>query len=111
MATLAPLRPEAHNSLAGEQQLTLALRPWRNRLALQQALRWTVNGFVAGVLLACLLLLISRFIAFPTVLFWAIAAISASLVCALGLATYYRPTFAYSARRVDALLGLHDRLS
>jgi membrane protein involved in colicin uptake len=111
MATLAPLRPEAHNSLVGEQQLTLALLPWRNRLSLQQALRWIVNGFIAGMLLACLLLLISRFIAFPTVLIWAIAAIVATLLCALGLSMYYRPTFAYSARRVDALLGLHDRLS
>src|ERR1700719_2750293 len=104
MATLAPLRPEAHNSLSGEQKLTLALLPWRSRLSRQQALRWTVNGFIAGLLLACLLLLISRFIPFPTVLFWAVAATAASLLCALGLAIYYRPSFAYSARRVDALL-------
>ncbi len=110
MATLAPLRPEAHNSLAGEQKLTLALLPWRSRLSLQQSLRWTVNGTIAGMLLACLLLLISRFVPFPAVLFWAIVAIAATLVCAVGLALYYRLTFAYSARRVDALLGLHDRL-
>lgn len=110
MATLAPLRPEAHNSLAGEQKLTLALLPWRSRLSLQQALRWTANGFITGGLLACLLLLVSRFVPFSTFLFWVIAAIALSLVCAFGLATYYRPTFAYCARRVDALLGLHDRL-
>lgn len=110
MATLAPLRREAHNSLTGEQKLTLSLLPWRSRLLLQQALRWTVNGFIAGMLLACLLLLISRFVPFPTVLFWAIVAIATTLVCAFGLAMYYRATLAYSARRVDALLGLHDRL-
>ena len=110
MATLAPLRPEMHNALAGEQKLILALLPWRSRLSLQQALRWTVNGLIAGMLLVCLLLLISRFIPFPAVLFWSIAAIAASLICAVGLAMYYRPTFAYSARRVDALLGLQDRL-
>lgn len=110
MATLAPLRPEAHNALAGERRLTLALLPWRRRLSLQQALRWTVNGTISGMLLACLLLLISRFVPFPTVLLWAIVAITVSLVCAVGLAMYYRPTFAYSAHRVDTLLGLHDRL-
>src|SRR5258708_9745704 len=99
MATLAPLRPEAHNSLAGEQKLTLALLPWRSRLSLQQALRWTINGLIAGILLACLLLLISRFVPFPTVLFWSIAAIVLSIVCALALALYFRPAFPYSARR------------
>jgi hypothetical protein len=110
MATLAPLRPEAHNSLAGEQKLTLALFSWRRRLSLQQTLRWTVNSFIAGMLLACLLLLIARFITFPSVLFWAIVSIAVPLVCASGLAIYYRPTLASSARRLDALLGLHDRL-
>ncbi len=110
MATLAPLRPEAHGALAGGQKLSAALRPWRRRLSLQQALFWAVNGAIAGVLLACLLLLIARFVAFPSVLFWAMAAIVVCLVCAVGLALYGRPTFADSARRLDALLGLHDRL-
>ena len=111
MATLAPLRPEAQDALTGEQKLALALLPWRRRLSLQQGLRWTTNGLVAGLLLACLLLLISRFIPFPTVLFWAVAVLAAALLCAGGLAIYYRPAPGGSARRLDALLGLHDRLS
>jgi hypothetical protein len=110
MATLAPLRPEAQDTLSGEQKLTLALLPWRRRLALQQGLRWITYGLVTGLLLASVLLLISRFIAFPTVLFWAIVVIAGFLLCAAGLAIYYRPALAASARRVDALLGLRDRL-
>lgn len=110
MATLAPLRPEARKALTGEQKLTLALLPWRRRLSLQQSLRWITNGLVAGLLLACLLLLIARFIAFPAVLAWVVAVIAVSLLCALGFAIYYRPTLAGSARCLDALLGLHDRL-
>lgn len=110
MATLAPLRQEAHDSLNGEQKLTLALLPWRRRLSLQQGLRWMTNGLVAGLLLACLLLLVSRFTAFPTVLLWVIVAIAVTLLCAVGFAIYYRPALAESARRVDALLGLRDRL-
>ncbi|HEY6542572.1 MAG TPA: hypothetical protein VIZ18_16635, partial [Ktedonobacteraceae bacterium] len=86
MATLAPLRPEARNTLSGEQKLALALLPWRRRLSLQQGLRWITNGLIAGLLLACLLLLIARFIAFPTALFWAVAVIAASFLCAVGLA-------------------------
>ena len=110
MATLAPLRPEARDSLTGEQKLALALHPWRRRLSLQQGLRWITNGLVAGLLLACLLLLISRFIAFPAVLVSVIVVIALALLCAAGLAIYYRLTLARSARRVDALLGLRDRL-
>src|SRR5579859_3678141 len=110
MATLAPLRPEAHNALRGEQKIALALLPWHRRLSLQQGLRWITNGLVAGLLLACLLLLVSRFIAFPTVLFWAIVVIAVTLLCAAGFAIYTRPTLAESARRVDTLLGLRDRL-
>ncbi len=110
MATLAPQRPEAHNSIAHEQKLAVALRPWRKRLSLQQALHWTINGLIVGVLIACLLLLVSRFIPFPTALLWAMVVIAASLICATGLALYYRPTLASSARRVDTLLALHDRL-
>ena len=110
MATLAPLRPESQNALTGEQKLALALHTWRRRLSLQQGLRWITNGLVAGLLLACLLLLVSRFVAFPAVLFWIIVVITVALLCAVGFAIYYRPRLAASARRVDALLGLRDRL-
>src|ERR1051326_1975538 len=110
MATLAPLRPESQDTLSGEQKLTLALLPWRRRLSLQQGLRWLTSGLVAGLLLACVLLVVSRFTAFPTVLVWVIVVLAASLLCAAGLAIYYRPTLSESARRADALLGLRDRL-
>ena len=110
MATLAPLRPGAQDALTGEQTLTLALHPWSRRLMLQQGLRWITNGLIAGLLLACVLLLAARFTAFPTVVVWAVAVIAASLLCAAGLAIYYRPALAASARRVDVLLGLRDRL-
>jgi hypothetical protein len=110
MATLAPLRPEAHNHIATEQKLTRALLPWRIRLSIQQTIRWIANGIIVGIFLACLLLLASRFIPFATVLFWSIALIALCLLCAVGLAFYYRPSFAYSARRVDALLLLQDRV-
>ncbi len=109
MATLAPLRPQ-QDTLTGEQKLALALLPWRRRLSLQQGLRWITNGLVAGLVVSCLLLVVSRFTAFPIVLIWVIAVIAASLLCAVGLTIYYRPALAQSARRIDALLGLRDRL-
>lgn len=110
MATLTPLHAEAQDTLRGEQKLALALHPWRRRLSLQQGLRWITNGLFAGLLLACLLLLIARLIAFPAVVLWVILVIAFTLLCVVGFAIYYRPTLADSARRVDALLGLRDRL-
>ncbi len=110
MATLAPLHPQAQDTLTGEQKLTLALLPWRRRLTVQQGLRWITNGLVAGLLLACVLLVVSRFTAFPTVVVWAVAVVAVSLLCAVGFAIYYRPVLAESARRLDVLLGLRDRL-
>jgi hypothetical protein len=112
MATLVPLRPEANSRIiAGENELTGALRAWRRRLSLQMALRWAENGGIGGMLLACLLLLISRFTPWSTVLLWAAVLLILPLLCALGLALYYRPSFARSARQVDGLLALHDRLA
>ena len=110
MATLVPLSPQAQETLSGEQKLALALLPWRRRLSLQQGLRWITDGLVAGLVLSGLLLVVSRFTAFPTVLLWVIVVLAASFLCALGLTIYYRPTLAQSTRRIDRLLGLRDRL-
>ncbi len=112
MATLAPLPSTAdHRNMVTGQQFAGALRPWRARLAMQQTLRWAANGAIAGLLLACLFLLLSRLIAWATVLYWAGAAASACILCALALALYYRPSLARSARLLDWRLGLHDRLA
>src|SRR5712692_3592603 len=116
MASIAPSRPvEVGRDKSGpyvdSKNLSEALQPWRRRLWVQQTLRWTGNGMIAGIILACLLLLISRLIPWATASEWAIAVALASLLCAVSAASWYRPSFARTARRVDARLALHDRLS
>lgn len=112
MATIVPSRHAAVVRRAGSGiKLTEALHSWRKRLWVQQVLRWTENGVIAGIVLACLLLLISRFVPWGTALYWAIGVAIGSLLGALGAALWYRPSFARSAHLVDARLLLHDRLS
>jgi hypothetical protein len=112
MATIVPSRHAAVVRRAGSGiKLTEALRSWRKRLWVQQVLRWTENGVIAGIVLACLLLLISRFVPWGTALNWAIGVAIVSLLGALGAALWYCPSFARSARLIDARLSLHDRLS
>jgi hypothetical protein len=112
MATIAPSRRSAvAQSDADGKRLTEALYSWRRRLWVQQMLRWTENGVIAGIIFACILLLISRFIPWATAFYWAIGIAAVSLICASGAAIWYRPSFARSARLVDARLALHDRLS
>src|SRR2546425_5801722 len=112
MAIIAPSRYEAiTQSVTDGKRLTEAFHPWRRRLWAQQTLRWTENGLITGFILACLLLLISRLIPWAGVFYWAIGIATASLLFALGVALWYRPSFARSARLVDARLSLHDRLS
>lgn len=112
MATIVPSRHAAVIRRAGSGiKLTEALHSWRKRLWVQQVLRWTENGVIAGIVLACLLLLISRFVPWGTALYWAIGVAIVSLLGALGAALWYRPSFARSAHLVDARLLLHDRLS
>ena len=117
MATLAKNSPGGrlqgrdNRRVATGQQFVDALHPWSARLAMQQVLRWTASGASAGLLLACLLLLLSRFFPWAAVLYWAIAVIAVCLLCALALALYYRPLPARSARLLDVRLGLRDRLS
>ncbi len=112
MATVAPPRPEAGAPRAVEEtRLNEALRAWRTRLWAQQILVWTSNGAIAGIILACLLLLISRFVPWAGALTWAISVAAAAVLCALGAALWFRPSLARTARLVDARLALHDRLS
>lgn len=112
MATIVPSRHTAVVRRTGSGiKLTEALHSWRKRLWVQQVLRWTENGVIAGIVLACLLLLISRFVPWGTALYWAIGVAIVSLLGALGAALWYRPSFARSAHLVDARLLLHDRLS
>ncbi len=112
MAIIAPSRYEAiTQSVTDGKRLTEAFHPWRRRLWAQQTLRWTENGLITGFILACLLLLISRLIPWAGVFYWAIGIATASLLFALGVALWYRPSFARSARLIDARLALHDRLS
>ena len=78
---------------------------------MQQMLHWTGTGLIVGIMLACLLLLISRLIPWASAPSWAIALGMACLLCSFGVALWYRPSFTRTARLVDVRLTLHDRLS
>ena len=115
MATIAPSRiakvlPGASEP-ASSEQLIAALRPWRRKLTIQQVLGWGRAGLLTGLILASILLLVSRLVPWATALYWAIGAASTGLLCALALALWLRPSLAGTARIVDRRLALHDRLS
>src|SRR5215471_4438145 len=112
MATIAPTRPvEITQRMADGKSLSEALQTWRRRLWMQQTLRWTGTGSIIGVMLACLLLLISRLTPWASAPTWAIMVGIACPLCALVAALWYRPSIARTARLVDARLTLNDRLS
>jgi len=119
MATLAKTSPGGRETSPGGrlkgvatgQQLVDALRPWSARLAMQKVLRWAAGGASAGLLLACLFLLLSRFFPWAAAPYWAVAMVAVCLLCALAFALYHRPSPARSARLLDMRLGLRDRLS
>src|SRR5438067_11960001 len=113
MATLAPsskVKVSLITPDSSSEHLSAALRPWHRRLALQQALRWTGRGIIAGLILACLVLLISRLIPWPAAPYWALGIGLACLLFAFSAAIWYRPSLAGTARLVDARLSLHDRV-
>jgi len=114
MATLAPpgnVKAKFVTSNTNSEQLATALRPWRRRLELQQALSWTGRGIISGLILACLLLLVSRLTPWVTAPRWAIGIGIACSLFAFSAAIWYRPSLARAARLVDARLSLHDRMS
>jgi hypothetical protein len=112
MAIKAPSRREAVELSDTEiTRLIEALQAWRRRLWVKQVVRWTENGLIAGIILACFLLLISRFIPWATAFYWAFGVAIICLLCAVVAALWSRPSFARSARNVDTQLALHDRLS
>src|SRR5260370_3986249 len=112
MAVIAPSRPvETMQRIAGGKSLAEALHPWRRRLWMQQLVRWTGRGLFVGLVLACLVLLISRFVPWATASNGTGTLATASVLCALAAALWYRLSFARAARQVDARLALHDRLS
>src|SRR6266567_4317286 len=72
MAVIAPSRPvETMQRIADGKSLAGALHPWRRRLWMQQVVRWTGRGLFVGLVLACLVLLISRFVPWATASYWA----------------------------------------
>ena len=114
MASAAPSsQAKVRSRIPGsnDEQLTAALHPWRRQLILQQVLSWTVRGAIAGLMLACLVLLIARLLPWATAPYWAASAMIACLLGAFGAALWFRPSLARTTRLVDALLSLHDRLS
>src|SRR5436853_7241998 len=112
MTTVAPPSPGMDANRAGEEKrLNEALRAWRTPLWTQQILQWTSNGAIAGIVLACLLLLISRFVPWAEALTWAFSVAAVAGLCALGAALWFRPSLGYTARLVDARLALQDRVS
>ncbi|TMD79032.1 MAG: hypothetical protein E6I97_05715, partial [Chloroflexi bacterium] len=114
MASAAPSsQAKVRSRIAGSsgEQLTAALHPWRRRLILQQVLSWTARGALAGLMLACLMLLVARLLPWATAPYWAIGIVIACLLVAFGAALWFRPSLARATRLIDALLSLHDRLS
>ena len=112
MVANAPLRNVAiaHEDSEGDRFIE-SLHPWRKRLWIQQILRWTEYGIILSMICVCFLLFISRFIPLSTASYWAIGITIGILLCAIGAALWYRPSFARSAHYTDTHLALHDRIS
>ena len=72
MATLMQSRIEALNQEPlDSESVVRAFQPWRQRLSVQQLLRWTTRGIAVGLLLACIVLLIARLMPWASALAWA----------------------------------------
>src|SRR3989442_9804096 len=95
----------------GNPQLRSALRPWHRRHVLQQMLHWTGRGLLAGLILACLLLLISRLMPWATAAYWALGIGATFFLCALSASICYRPSLMRTAHVLDTRLSLHERVS
>ena len=111
MAASAPSRyvTSAHDELEGDRFIE-NLNPWRTRLWIQQILRWTETALIVSMICACLILLISRIIPWPTAQYWAFGIAIGITLCTIVVAIWYRPSSGRSARYIDARLALHDRI-
>jgi len=66
---------------------------------------------ITGLMLACLLLLVSRFLPWASASYWAFGAGAVCFLGALAAALWFRPSLSHTTRLVDSRLALHDRLS
>src|SRR5229473_4518236 len=101
MATLAPSgRGKTRRVIPNinREQLSAALHPWRRRLSLQQTLTWTGRGMITGLILACLLLLISRLLPWATASYWAFGVGTACFLAAFAAALWFRPSLSRTTR-------------
>ena len=87
------------------------LHPWRRRLWIQQISGWIEYGVIISMICACIFLLISRFVPWPSAPYWSIGITVGILLCAVGGAIWSRPSFARSAHYIDTQLALQDRIS
>ena len=90
--------------------LSAVIGPWRIRLASKGALRWAMPGFGGGLGLAVVLLAVARFVPWPDVFLWGVAAVVAGTTCGIVYGFLSRPSLQGAARQADHLLGLSDRL-
>jgi hypothetical protein len=109
--TIPPERMTTTEEGFDEKSFVAALRPWQSRLAVQQVMRWTTTGLAVGLVLAGLILMVSRLTPWATVSYWASGTTLVCFVLALGAALWYRPSLHDTAHAIDVRLDLYDRLS
>src|SRR5579875_3436192 len=111
MATLTPSRmAPLRQGYSDSEHLARILRPWRRRLIAQQLTLRAMRGLVFGLVLAALVLLLSRLLPLAGARFWAVGLGFACPLIAVIATLWLRPSLAQTARLVDRRLALHDRL-
>src|SRR5258708_7721512 len=112
---MATLMPSPITAIADEplnsESLHASLRPWRRRLAVQQVLRWTMFGLIAGLILASSILLVAHLIPWASATYGAIGLGTGCLFLTLVAAVWFHPNITQTAHIVDTRLALHDRMS
>jgi hypothetical protein len=93
------------------RDLSVALGPWRMRLALRRGIAWALRGLAGGTGIAAALLIVARFVPWPGVMLWAVVLPAAGLAAGLGYGLAGKPSMLETARRADRLTGLSDRLA
>lgn len=87
-----------------------ALQPLRHRLTLVRLAALVVTGLIAGVAVACLLLIAARIVPWAHVRLWVAVVVAAGPVAAGLWAWYRRPGYWETARCADGL-GLAERVT